>query len=312
MQLNLLVPTLLLAALPAALPAQADAPAGPLPYAGYLRAHGGLTRPPALLGGPIDVQISQSSGGVFVALPDHRELDADVFGTPEHPRAFAGTPVITGLPVGMRNTGKGRFTTAAPLSPFGDKHMVMADGKLTLELHDATATDAANSEDQVRLMASWKDKDGNTYEVRCCRMLATHGLEYPTFGGVVTNTLMHGSTGIGTPLMPTEYVYAAFWGMGAVLKNGKVLAQPRLVHGMLTEYVRTAGYRLAADSAVGPTRRHFHLMLPPMMPDMDAGHFVKSPVPTGFTLPNGMELPFWHVMFENLEVDASRADEAGK
>jgi len=47
--------------------------------------------------------------------------------------------------------------------------------------------------------------------------------------------------------------------MGAVLKNGEVLDKPRLVHGMLTEYVLTEGYKLAFDDQVTPTAQHFHL-----------------------------------------------------
>ena len=151
-----------------------------------------------------------------------------------------------------------------------------------------------------------EDQEGNTYEVRCCEMLATHGVEYPTFGGVVTNTVMHGSSRIGTALMPTEYVYFAFWGMGEVLKNGEVTDKPRLVHGMLTEYVRKEGYELAFDDEVTPGRRHFHLMVPPMMPEPKEQEFVHKNLSTGFQLPNGKELPFWHVMFENLEINADR------
>jgi len=107
-------------------------------------------------------------------------------------------------------------------------------------------------------------------------------------------------------LMPTEYTYFAFWGMGQVSKNGEVLDKPRLVHGMLTEYVRKEGYKLAKDDEVTPSRRHFHLMVAPFMPDMETGHFKHVPVKTGLKLPNGMELPFWHVMFETLDIKAKR------
>jgi len=87
-----------------------------------------------------------------------------------------------------------------------------------------------------------------------------------------------------------------------------VLDKPRLVHGMLTEYVRKEGYKLAFDDEVTPTRQHFHLMVAPFMPVMEEGRFTKKPVKTGFNLPNGMELPFWHVMFENLEIDSKRSE----
>ena len=277
------------------------------PARGYLQAHRSQTRPRGLLGGPLDVTLRQTSGGVFVALPDHRKLDPDVFGTPEWPRAFGGTPGINGMPVMGREQSGGRFTQTRKRTPFGDKHMVMGEGRLQLKARDATATDAARTEDTVQMKASWRDKAGNTYSVRCCKKMAAHGVEYPTFGGVVTNHILHGFTRIGTALMPSEYTYFAFWGMGQVEKNGRVLDRPRLIHGMLTEYVRTAGYHLAMDSEVSPGQLHFHLMVPPMKPVMGQGRFEHSPVKTGLTLPNGKTLPFWHVMFESVEVDAHRS-----
>lgn len=236
------------------------------PYRGYLKAHMNA-QPQELLGGPIEVNVQQNSGGVFVILPSKRQIDPYVFGTPQMPRAFAGTPGINGLPPGARGVKGGEYTEMKKPSPFGNKNIVMANGNLNIEALDATATDAANSNDEVKFQASWEDEQGNVYEVSCCEMLATHGVEYPTFGGVVTNSVMHGSSRIGSALMPTEYVYFAFWGMGEVLKNGEVQQKPRLVHGMLTEYVRKEGYQLAFDDEVTPGRKHFHLMVPPMMPE---------------------------------------------
>lgn len=278
------------------------------PWRGYMQAHDGVKHPLPLLGGPIKISISQKRGGVFVALPAHRKLDPAVFGTPKHPRAFGGFPIASGLPLMLRGVKDGHYTEAKKLSPFGDKTMVLPDGYLMLNMIDATATDAATTRDSVKLDASWKDRVGNTYEVRCCKMMAAHGVDYPTFGGVLTNAILHGSSRIGTPLMPTEYTYADFWGMGEVLKNGKVLQAPRLVHVMLTEYVRGSGYTLDFDKDVTPTKVQFHLMLPPVMPEPAKGTFRPDPVNTGFKLPNGMTLPFWHVMFENLTVTASRTE----
>jgi len=276
------------------------------PYRGYLRSHAKERKPLGLLGGSIEVTVAQDSGGVFVALPDKRDLDPHVFGHPGLERAFAGTPGINGVPTAARSWENGAYGEFTHKSPFGDKHMVMAEGRMQLEAVDATATDAARSEDSVRFQASWQDEQGNTYAVRCCAKLATHGVEFPTFGGVVTNHILHGSSRIGTALMPTEFTYVAFWGMGEVRKNGEALDKPRLVHGMLTEYVRTSGYELAGDEDITPTRRHFHLMVPPMMPNPQAGSFEKKPVATGLKLPNGKTLPFWHVMFENLSIESGR------
>jgi hypothetical protein len=275
---------------------------------GYLEAHRKVKEPMELLGGPISFTIEQNSGGVFVALPDNRELDNDVFGSPEMPLAFTGTPGITGVPVPFRNKQGGQFTSLKKKTPFGDKNTTMANGKLMLKGSDVTATDAATTEDEVKMKASWEDKKGNTYAVRCCKMVVSAGPEFPTFGGVVTNHILHGFTGIGTPLMPSEYTYAAFWGMGQVMKNGEVTDKPRVVHGMLTEYVRGENYKLVKDSEVTPTRRHFHLMVAPFMPVKGKHKFQHDNVSTGFQLPNGKELPFWHVMFENLDISSERGE----
>lgn len=276
------------------------------PYRGYLEAHAGVQDPPELAGGPVEVEVSQTSGGVHVGLPAQRELDANVFGNVKFPRAFGGTPGINGLPPKARNSSSGQWTTSKSMTPFGDEAVVMGNGRLEIQATDVTAIDAATTDDEVKFRASWQDEEGNTYAVECCEMLATHGVEYPTFGGVVTNHILHGSSRIGTALMPTEYTYFAFWGMGRVLKNGEVQQAPRLVHGMLTEYVRGEGYELMDDAGVTPTRKHFHLMVPPMMPQPEEGRFHHSNVKTGFTLPNGKPLPFWHVMFGNLDIETSR------
>jgi len=275
---------------------------------GYLQAHRDVEEPMQLLGGPISFTVQQTAGGARVALPARRQLDPHVFGTPEMPLAFTGTPGMSGVPVPFRQTSEGQFTRLDRPTPFGNKSTVMANGTMMLEATDATATDAATTEDAVTFKASWEDKQGNTYAVRCCEMLATAGKEFPTFGGVMTNHILHGFTGIGTPLFPSAYTYAAFWGMGAVLKNGEVVDKPRLVHGMLTEYARTEGYQLASDSEVTPQRRHFHLMVAPFMPVQGEHTFTHENVSTGFQLPNGKELPFWHVMFQNLEIRSQRGE----
>lgn len=92
------------------------------------------------------------------------------------------------------------------------------------------------------------------------------------------------------------------------MKNGEVIDGPRPIHGMLTEYARTEDCELVFDENVDPTRRYFHIMVAPIVP-AEGGGLQNQPVSTGFTLPNGEELPFWHVMFEDLNVAAERAGE---
>ncbi len=275
------------------------------PAKGYLKAHAMLKNPLGLLGGPISINISQNGGTAYLALPDNRRIDPTVFGSPKMPRAFEGTPGITGLPPVARGVENGHYTKMKMKSPFGDKYITAGNARLTIKAVDATATDAAVTKDKLQFEASWKDKAGNTYTVKA-KKLVTHGLESPTFGGVATNIILHGFTGLGTPLMPSEYTYFAFWAMGNIYKNGKLIDKMRIVHGMLTEYVRTKGFKLAFDDQVTPTAMHFHLMVPPLKPNMKTMAFDKSPVKTGFKLPNGMSLPFWHVMFEAIQVKAER------
>ena len=275
------------------------------PAKGYLKAHAKLKNPLSILGGLVKIDISQESSPVYVALPDFRKLDPRIFGMVDMPRAFEGTPGITGVPVMLREHDGNNFTKMKVLTPFGDKHIILKDGELKINALDKTATDAAVSEDKVDLVASWKDKDGNTYMVKAGKVIS-RGLEYPTFGGVVTNHILHGFSGVGTPLMPSEFTYFAFWAIGDIYKNGKVVDKMRIVHGMLTEYVRTKGYKLGFDDQITPTALQFHLMVPPFKPNMQTTAFDKAPVKTGFKLPNGMDLPFWHVMFENVEVNGER------
>lgn len=282
-----------------------DAPA---PYRGYLEAHAPVEEPLPLAGGPVRVKVTQTAGGVHVGLPSPRRLDEAVVGIPDQPRAFAGTPLIDGIPLKMRREETGEYTRTTAMTPTGDlKSKVLPNGRLEFEAWDVTATDAATTDDSVAFRASWEDGEGNSYAVTCCTEMYAHGTEMPTFGGVVTNHILHGSSRLWTAMMPTFFAYAAFWGKGSLLKNGTVRQEGKMIHGMLTEYVRTEGYRMAFDREVTPTRRHFHLMVFPMDPAPEKRGFVKSPARTGFVMPNGKELPFWHVMFGNLDIEFPRS-----
>lgn len=282
------------------------------PYRGYLKAHESVHDPLEILGGPLKISVSQSEGSVYIALPDHRELDPAVFGRPGRPRAREGFPGIEGVPLDMRGTEDGKYTEFEDKSPFGNARVVMSKGRLDINAKDITATDAATTEDEVEMEASWEDKDGNEYKIKCCEEMASHGADFPTFGGVVTGHILYGSSRGGTPLMPTEYAWFAFWGTGKVFKNGELMDGKRLVHGVLSEGIRTDGYQLAFDDEVEPTEIMFHLIVPPVDPKPEKGTYEKDPVHTGYKLDDGKELPFWHVIFMKPEVTAARAREKAR
>jgi len=190
-------------------------------------------------------------------------------------------------------------------TPFSDNARIIS-GEYQLDAVDNTLVDDPASEDLVNYHATITSPAGDTIEIEVSRILPV-GVDHAVFGGVGTNMIHHGMTGIGTKMQPTQPTVAAFWGIGTMRLNGVVPArgENRLVHSMITCHVRDENYHLVFDDGVDCSRIHTHLMLPNVQIMADGnGNYeeVASPVPTGFTLPNGMEQPFLHVMFENIQV----------
>lgn len=81
-----------------------------------------------------------------------------------------------------------------------------------------------------------------------------------------------------------------------------MVADNQVVHVMLSQRVRTPadeGYELVFSDRVNElSGRQIHVILPPMMVTPDGPQ--DRPVPTGFTLPNGEEQPFLHIMFDEV------------
>lgn len=266
------------------------------PWWPYLSAHIENESPPEIVGGPIELRITQSSGGANWTFPGPRELDPNIFGTVDNPKATEVPPIILGAPMEIRDTiTGGNFVTNVP-TPFGD-NFANIRGTLDLRLVDVTAVDAAVTNDEVEMIATFQAPEGQgTYRVEV-NEVSPHGWYIPTGGGVMTNFMQHGVTRWGTQLMPTLFSYASFWGTGDIYLNDELIDEGRLVHGMLTEYVRENPYDLVWDSGVNPNARHFHLIVPPLTPQGE-----DSPVTTNFQLPNGEQQPFFHVMFPNIDV----------
>lgn len=172
---------------------------------------------------------------------------------------------------------------------------------------DNTLVDDPASADELDYAATVTSPAGDTIEITVSQILPV-GVDHAVFGGVGTNMIHHGMTGIGTKMQPTQPTVAAFWGIGTISVNGvvdPVRGVNRLVHSMITCHVRDDNYHLVFDDGVDCSRIHTHLMLPNVQIVTDgSGNYeeVMSPVPTGFILPNGMEQPFLHVMFENIQV----------
>lgn len=295
--------------------AQDDGP--PVGAHAWVQSHAQIQNPASILGGPLHVTAEQADGGAaFWVFPGPRELDPSVFGTPDKPIGYYGAPFpLYGVPMDLRgvNEAGDAFTRVTRPTPFSDNFSPTTGG-FTMSLTDATATDAATTRDKIDFRAEFQSPDGShTYVVEVQQPLA-HGFAFPFFGGVATNMLLHGISGIGTPLMPTEYTYAAFWGVGTISRDGEVVNERQLVHLMVTEPVRGAGYELVTDRNVpspnaSPTAMTVHLMIPPYRVTGGQPPLADAPVQTGVTVqgPQGeIQQPFFHVMFNSFTIEGAR------
>ena len=247
--------------------------------------------------------LDEKEGDVRWILPGQRQLDPNIFGTPMAPLGFE--PDV-GVPIEARLTNEDgtAFTTTAGPTPFSD-NFALINGAYELSAVDNTLADDLNSQDKVYFRSTFTSPGGEiSYELSVNSILPV-GVLHPVFGGVATNMIHHGTTGIGTKLQPTVPTYGAFWGIGTLKVNGQVPdeGRDRLVHGMITSNVRNEEYELVFDDQVDTSKIHTHLFLPPFQIAVnEGGEFaeVPRPVPTGFVLPNGMQQPFLHIMYENI------------
>lgn len=282
-------------------------------------------------------EVSQPEGGiVYWVLPGPRTLGEATFGTPDNPKALfqprleaakqaKGPPAVpatlkelpfmVGVPEKARSvTDDGTYILETP-TPFSNNARIIS-GRFETMMKDVVREDTpgkpGNTPDTASFEAEFSDPAGNDYRVVLDHVVKPPFPGYETQGGVFTEDIMHGDTGTGTPLMPKQYAYAAWWGLGALFINGEKVDDHRVMHLMTTEVVRDRDYNLVhtEDLPLGPDERHIrdqehhtHLMMPPLRGVPGKGP-VFDPVPTAFELPNGKTQPFLHIMFEQDELES--------
>ncbi len=230
----------------------------------------------------------KADGLAIWQFPDKKALDPKIFGTPQNPLN------IDLLPLAMRdvnNNGTAYTTTKKPV-PFSNKFK-KTSGSITISVEDLTAKDSKKSKDTAKMEANFKGPNGENFKVVLNKLIPV-GPTHPFFGGVGTNVLMHGATGIGTPLVAEEFSYITLWGVGTLYKNGKLVDRGRIIHMMVSEKTRGDDFSLGLGVAK-PDELEIHLIMPPQKGSPTGP--IDSPLPTGVKLPNGVEQPFIHVNF---------------
>lgn len=246
---------------------------------------------------------ASADGTAIWQFPDKRALDPALFGTPAAPFN------VELLPLDKRATtadGSAYTTIRAP-AMFSNK-IAMTSGTFAMQVRDLTAKDGPGSRDQIKMEAEFKGPNGRTFRVVMNKVIP-QGPDHPFFGGVGTNVLMHGGTGIGTPLVAEEFSYITAWGIGDMYIDGELADQSRVVHIMVSERTRDDDFQVGFGVAK-PDELEIHLAMPPVK--ASPGGPQPSPVPTGVDLPNGKQQPFIHVNFYgNAKLTGNRFYSAG-
>ena len=255
----------------------------PAGLAAYTMHHARMPSPPERVGGVVTITATQEEGSTRWTLPGPRDLDPAVFGSPDHPLGWEQNPFpLVGIPLSMRQQKDGKYTIADHATAFGD-WMEGGRGSLRMKVTDLTAIDGMTTQDKVEFEATFQSPDkAHDYRV-VANMPLPHGKFFPTFGGVATDHLMHGATGIGSKLMPSQYVYVAFWAKGQIYVDGKLTHEDQLVHVMIGEFVRGDNAELQFDGGVGgggTGGKVLHLMVPPYR--IGAKGPEKSPIKSGY------------------------------
>lgn len=237
---------------------------------------------------PSGEMTASASGTAIWQLPDKRTLNPEIFGTPQNPLN------IDLLPLAARDTNVAgtAYTTLKKPAMFSN-NFKKVNGSIKVTVEDLTALDTPRSKDRATVEADFEGPNGEQFRIVLQKLISV-GSDHPFFGGVGTNILMHGSTGIGTPLVAREFSYITLWGIGDLYKDGELIDSGRIVHVMVSERTRDTNFK-AGFGVAQPDKLEIHLALPPKK-GSPAGH-IDSPVPTGVILPNGAEQPFMHVNF---------------
>lgn len=272
-----------------------------------------------------DVRVKQEPGKlVYWVLPGPRTISEETFGTPSHPlrtgeiktqlaegateELFKNFPIMAGLPLTLRQTNEEdtAYTQTAKPTPVSNTGRIVS-GQFDIIYADRQPYDLPGRQetaDAVALSTRFTDPKGNEYRMQVKDLYKPPFPGFESGGGVVTNEWIHGTTGTDSPLFPLSFAHGAFWGVGDLIVNGKVVDENKWIHFMTTQIMRQQDYELSvrddlplkSSNTIAGKLFHTHAIVRPITITDDGPTF--EPVNTAFTLPNGKTQPFIHVMFE--------------
>ncbi len=152
----------------------------------------------------LDVRASARATNGYWFHAGRRNLDPRVFGTVVAP---FGTNPVAGVPLDKRlSDGQGNWTTTAAAIPVSNVTSALEPGSFaSVSVRDRTPTDrpsfSSTTYDEVELEVVAITAEGLRVEITANTPLP-RGPHHEFFGGVGTNVVQHGRTGIGIKLVP--------------------------------------------------------------------------------------------------------------
>jgi len=219
--------------------------------------------------------------------------------------SFSGSQSSTAGAVFEILPGPAAMNSAMSPTPFSN-NMVTTTGAYSFTLQDVVDVDSESSQDAVlSANITFIGNDGVAYKIDAINIIhKPDGMgDHTFFGGVGLNKMMHGSTGIGTDLMPRMMAYITLWGL-VDLKDAAtdtVVASNRVIHIMTGTRVRDENLNLVTSADTDSSDHNYrmaetHIILIPL--DMQGN---MDPVP-------GTDHGFLHMMFEEVELTEPSRD----
>lgn len=161
----------------------------------------------------------------------------------------------------------GLLTAMNGMDMFSDDNVVLARGEVHFVSIDRNTNDTKLSKDSMALAATFTDERGDEWRVLQTRVapMSPDPVGDPWYGGVVIDTLEHGTEARGTPEEPKVHCVMCSWGWADVWKNGVKVASSVLLHVMLSSQTHDPanGYKYKKYDASDQPRNEIHLVIGP-------------------------------------------------